>query len=49
VVEAEGAIPRDPAGAVRRRGAWTGDCGPIGLGLCTILHPTFREFLYHDV
>jgi hypothetical protein len=29
------------------RGAYSGDPGSIGAGLCRILHPDFREFFFH--
>src|SRR5215210_8418463 len=42
---------RTPYATMRtaRLGAYSGDPGSIGAGLCRILHPDFREFHFHAV
>jgi hypothetical protein len=30
-------------------GAYSGDPGSIGAGLCRILHPNFAELPFHDI
>jgi hypothetical protein len=36
-------------GPVLRRGLRRGNPGPIGPGLCNMLHPNFRESLFYEV